>query len=110
MANQIEILQGEIAEWAKRNFGDPPAWECLLGLQEELGELSHAWLKRHQGIRLNEDHEAGIKDAVGDIFIYLSDFCRRERISLSDCVEKTWASVKQRDWNKHREEHQERGN
>jgi hypothetical protein len=39
-------------------------------------------------------------DAIGDIVIYLADYCEREGISLSAAVEKTWETVMQRDWKK----------
>jgi len=94
----LSILQGQIAAWAIYNFGDPPAWECLLGLQEELGELSHAFLKRQQGIRNDEKHSENIRDAVGDIVIFLLDFCRRENLSFERCLIETWNTVSKRDW------------
>jgi NTP pyrophosphatase (non-canonical NTP hydrolase) len=91
-------FQLEVSEWSNRNFGeDSPSWQRLLG-------LSHSYLKREQGIRLEEDHNKQIRDAVGDIMVYLSDFCGREGVSLERCVEEAWQEVKQRDWNKHRKE------
>lgn len=75
-----------------------------MGVAEEVGELSHAHLKQHQGIRLEEDHEAKARDAVGDILIYLADYCNAREFSLQDCLDKAWDEVKQRDWQKHRKE------
>jgi len=101
-------IQAENKEWAWRNFGGSDVaapWQPLLGAVEELGELAHAYLKRHQGIRLDENHTDAIKDAVGDIVIYLMDFCNREEIDLIECVETAWNEVKQRDWSKHRNDH-----
>lgn len=37
-------------------------------------------------------------DAVGDILIYLSDYCRRNGLDLNEALETTWAKVKQRNW------------
>jgi len=37
-------------------------------------------------------------DAVGDIAIYMADFCCRNDIHLSDAVAETWFRVKQRNW------------
>lgn len=91
-------LQAEVGRWACRNFPNQEPLVTLLGVGEEMGELYHAFLKRHQGIRLDEDHTANIKDAVGDIIIYLANFCALEGISLDDCVSKAWEEVKQRDW------------
>lgn len=110
-------LQAEVAAWSERNFGDQPSVNPLLGIGEELGELTeeadhvsslililgrlhHAYLKRYQDIRSNENHSAAIRDAVGDIIIYLLDFCHRENVSLERCLIDAWNEVKQRDWRK----------
>ena len=92
-----------ITQWQIKNFpGNENSWHSLLGLQEELGELSHAYLKRAQGIRVNEKHDENIKDAVGDIFIYLLDFCRREGISFERCLDTAMDDVMKRDWEKNK--------
>jgi NTP pyrophosphatase (non-canonical NTP hydrolase) len=95
MINQV---QEELKPWVKHNFGDRPSWQPLLGIQEEVGELSHAYLKRAQGIRVNENHTEAIKDAVADIIIYLCDFCNTENINLEEQIAKTWAEVSKRNW------------
>jgi NTP pyrophosphatase (non-canonical NTP hydrolase) len=97
----LKRLQAEIAPWEKHNFGDRPAWHPLLGVLEELGELSHAFLKRAQGIRgTPEKHAADIRDACADLIIFLCDFATTEGIDLDNAVTETWARVKQRDWKK----------
>lgn len=40
----LETLQAEQAEWSARNFGPHEAWQPLLGMIEEVGELAHAHL------------------------------------------------------------------
>jgi NTP pyrophosphatase (non-canonical NTP hydrolase) len=97
----LNEIQDEINVWATQNFGHRAGWQPLLGLIEEVGELSHHYLKRSQGIRLNEDHVLGIEDAVGDIAIYLMDFCNAEGISLEAVLQRTWEHVSERDWKKH---------
>lgn len=91
-------LQAEQAKWAEHNFGDQPPEISFLGVVEEVGELAHTILKRKQGIRTSEDHEAKGKDAVGDILIFLADFCTRSGWDLQEIIEQTWAEVSQRDW------------
>lgn len=103
MKNWIAQLQDEVREWAKYNFPNAEPWEPLVGLMEEVGELSHAHLKKHQKIRINENHDAAKIDAVGDIVIYLADYCWRNGISLPAAVSKVWTEVKQRDWQKNKE-------
>ena len=71
----------------------------LLGVCEEAGELCHAHLKAEQGIRGTQDeHLEAKKDAIGDIVIYLADYCSQQGIDLERSIENTWAKVKQRDW------------
>src|SRR5688572_17945800 len=58
-SKDLLAYQKEVVAWGKRNFGEQPAHRFLLGMLEELGELSHAHLKQEQGIRgTNEEHEA----------------------------------------------------
>ncbi len=84
MKLDLDEIQREHALWIKKNFPSRPdkSFHPLLGVVEEVGELSHAVLKRDQGIRLNENHGENIKDAVGDIVIYLLDFCNTEKSGL----------------------------
>lgn len=105
----LSLLQDRIHHWTRHNFKgrtpcqDPQAtvdrWKPLLGAQEELGELCHAVLKQMQGIRgSSEDHEAAAKDAVGDIVIYLADFCTESGWDFGEVVSKAAEEVLARDW------------
>ena len=69
---------------------------------EEVGELMHAFLKSEQGIRTNEDHRAGMVDAIGDLFIFAAHFCELNNIDMQGAVNTTWAKVKLRDWTKNK--------
>ena len=71
---------------------------------EEVGELSHAHLKREQGIRGTEgEHTLAIEDAVADIVIFLADYCNSQGIDLESTVVRVWDTVvKPRDWVKER--------
>jgi hypothetical protein len=39
--SMLSKLQKEHAVWQRRNFPNAEKWECLVGLQEEVGELAH---------------------------------------------------------------------
>lgn len=95
----LREYQEAVRQWSQHNFGDQPSWKPLLGIGEEVGELNHAYLKREQGIR-QESHGAfeRIRDAVGDIMIYLLDFCSREGIDAEIALAYVWQEVSQRDW------------
>lgn len=97
-------LQAEIGKWSRINFPGNKNYHPLLGLTEEVGELAHAHLKMEQGIRGNFAELTEKKmDAVGDIVIYLIDYCERNGLNFADCVMRTWDEVKQRDWQKNKE-------
>jgi len=98
----LEQIQSEHTKWVLDNFGKHDQFEPLLGIVEEVGELAHSILKRRQGIRQgsSESHEAKIKDAIGDIAIYLMDFARCQGYELSEAIAETWQQVKKRDWRK----------
>ena len=96
-------LQDQVKKWSLHNFGQVPRWQPLLGAVEEVGELAHSFLKREQKIRgTDEEHEANEKDAIGDIVVYLADFCWRSGYDLNMIVEDTWETVKKRDWTQNR--------
>jgi NTP pyrophosphatase (non-canonical NTP hydrolase) len=75
----------------------------LAGMVEELGELAHALLKKRQGIRTNQDHDADARDAYGDLRIFGVDFCNRMGWVDEQVVEETWDGVLKRDWIKNPE-------
>lgn len=91
-------IQAEQGPWVKHNFGDRPAWMPVMGLAEEVGELSHAVLKREQGIRMEEGHSEAIRDALADIIIFACDVASAEGFDLREALDETWGNVKQRDW------------
>ena len=94
-------LQNEVGAWSRRNFPNNQPYHPLLGLQEEVGELAHAHLKAEQGIRgTDKEHHRAKIDAVGDILIYLCDYCERNCIALDTAVGMTWDKVSRRDWRK----------
>lgn len=95
------FLQSEVAAWSAKNFPNGQPYQPLLGVAEECGELCHAHLKAEQGIRgTPEEHLQAKQDAVGDIVIYLADYCERNKISLALSVATAWQEVSQRNWQK----------
>lgn len=101
----LSELQKELLSWQQHNFPGRDSWEPVMGVSEEAGELSHAFLKRHQRIRgTAKQHSADMQDAIGDIIVYLADVCNEENFSLQNCLDLAWEEVKTRDWQKYREE------
>lgn len=107
---ELEQLQAEHKPWAERNFPNDTPDQMLIGVMEELGELSHAFLKQAQLIRRGSTEEGRKvlqsleRDAVGDIVIYLCAYCDLRGLSLAECVERAWDEVKNRDWVNNKED------
>lgn len=92
-------LQERAHAWQVKNFGEQPAGRILLGVVEEVGELSHAQLKMEQGIRGSAiEHDAAGRDAVGDILIYLANYCAAKGWNMQAVIEEVWKTVEKRDW------------
>ena len=96
----LKLLQKEVQIWSEKNFGDQPSWIPLLGAVEELGELAHAHVKGAQRIKMEEDHVGNAKDAIGDIIIYLVDYCGRRGFNIEEIIRTTWEEVRRREWKK----------
>lgn len=98
----LRKIQEEQRVWARYNFGERDtgdADDALFGVVEEVGELSHAHLKLKQGIRGSaESLEAEARDAIGDILIFMMDYCCARGWDMQDILTETWDEVKQRDW------------
>lgn len=101
LTDVLDRLQKENEEWRRKNYPKAEDYYSLLGLMEELGELAHADLKGRQGIREGTDTRKILAlkvDAIGDIVIYLADYCNQQGIHLRAAVLSVWDRVKQRNW------------
>lgn len=100
----LNLFQQDVESWCSRQpFANPPPHQPLLGVLEELGELAHAHLKNEQKIRGYDDPQKTLeakKDAVGDMMVYLVNYCEVNGLRLGDCLEHAWSQVRTRDWTK----------
>jgi NTP pyrophosphatase (non-canonical NTP hydrolase) len=116
----LREIQGEQRIWSEKCFGPHAAYRPLLGIAEEIGELAdtgaspdhiaalvgalgklaHSHLKEEQRIR-GEDakHFDDAKDAIGDIVIFILDYCNCRGLQLDFIVDRVWTEVSQRQWN-----------
>lgn len=99
----LENLQNEVGKWSWDNFGPQQAYRLLLGVAEEVGELCHAHLKGEQKIRdgRGESNDEEKMDAVGDLVIFLADYCEKAGLDMDLAVTLAWNKVKKRDWRKY---------
>lgn len=90
LAVELNRLQAETKNWRDRNFPNQSSGDQLLGVIEEVGELSHSYLKGKQSIRgTHEEHYANAKDAVGDIMIYLMGYATKIDVYMSSAIART---------------------
>jgi NTP pyrophosphatase (non-canonical NTP hydrolase) len=75
-------LKNEVGEWSDENFPDQPTVNPFIGSSEEAGELSECLNTERQP---NEEE----LDAVGDILVYLADFCYKRGIDYQEAYERS---------------------
>jgi hypothetical protein len=107
--NWLRELQEDVRSWSLEQFGVSPLHggdgtgpnQTVIGVGEELGELSRSVLKRSQSIddsdKYAERDDVGPdaeRDAIGDITIYLLDTAHRADDDLS--VADGWEYVSHR--------------
>jgi hypothetical protein len=83
----LRALQEEQRPWIKHNFGDRPSVYPLLGICEELGELTEAFIKLTEApimsSRILETY-----DAIADTIIFAADYCS----AMDWSVQEIWES------------------
>lgn len=95
----LEKLQVDLLRWQIKNFRPCTKDQMLKGIIEEIGELCHFDLKQEQKIRHTyEECESGIKDSVGDLVIYLMQYCTHRGIVFEEIIRKTAEQVLSRNW------------
>jgi NTP pyrophosphatase (non-canonical NTP hydrolase) len=98
----LDMFQVQVCKWAKKNFPGEEIHHLVYGMMEELGELVHAHLKAEVGIRgTKKEHLAEAKDAVGDLLVFMAEYCFLMGISMHDALWDTWGEVQKRDWQKY---------
>ena len=94
----LSSVQIEHERWRRKNFPIQESWHSLVGMMEELGELSHTHLKQVQNVRRDKDFDEEARDALGDILIFMIGYANSRGYSLEEILKETWNRVKQRDW------------
>lgn len=107
----LRELQEKHCDWSDENFGDVTGHfdrgvlHCALGAAEEIGELCHGVLKAEQGIRGSvDDHRDGVRDAIGDIVLYLIDLCGKLGLDFEAVLQDVSEEVHGRNWNENKKD------
>jgi NTP pyrophosphatase (non-canonical NTP hydrolase) len=101
----LEQLQVILKAWLEHNFPGATSDQQFKGIVEEVGELARADLKHKQGIRGFTPEKALFmkKDAIGDIVVFLINYCNTENINFQECLTIAIEEVFKRDWIKYPE-------
>ena len=100
----IDLKQKELFAWMNRNFDEKnmekKLFQCVLGMSEEVGEVSHLLLKSSQKIREGEN---GLDldlfaDGIADTLIFGLQALSILGIDAEKEISKTIEQVLQRDW------------
>ena len=100
--SKLALIQQNLFKWQREQFGNTPLAHLALGVAEEVGELSHAILKRDQGIRGFDDKkkfEEAVADAIADTAIYSINLCSTLGIDYETVLTEVSKKILQRKWN-----------
>lgn len=86
MTFTLKQLQEEQKPWVLHNFGEGQPYQPLLGLVEEIGELSGAVDQMEGCINDTDWSDASeeTKDAIADIVVYMCDYASRIGVDMGD--------------------------
>lgn len=78
----------DIRNWScDKGLDEANPYLQMVKLQEEVGELAAAMLRRNQ---------TKIIDGIGDVFVVLTILSQQMSLALPDCVETAWQEIKDR--------------
>lgn len=80
-------FQADLKCWLDYNFPDTTRDQQIMGVVEELGELFECQILYDSGTGSGQEEKA-LKDAVGDVVIFLCNYCTKADISLCYSIEK----------------------
>ena len=91
------------------DLGKPTASSYPEDYLRSMGKLSHAYLKKVQSIRTEEDHDENIKLALVNLMTRIRHswaiFCANDSmfVDFESVFRNVWKLVSQRDWQKYKE-------
>lgn len=86
---RVEVLQERLFDWQKRTYPMSNVWTDIAGIAEEFGELASTQINIFVGRETEgfEDNEEAMKDAIGDMMVYLGQLAAKHGLSLEECYE-----------------------
>lgn len=85
----LDELQARLFDWQKTKYPMSNVWTDIAGIAEEFGELASTQIDIMVGREPDnfEDNDAAMKDAIGDIMVYLGQLASKHGLSLEECYE-----------------------
>jgi len=85
----FQTLQEDVYNWSLKNFGDQRDFYPFMGLGEEAGELADALESPIEPTDVENNFEPSEEelDAVGDMLVYLADFCARRGLDYQEAYD-----------------------
>ena len=86
--NQLTQIQYELFAWQKENYPSSDVWTDIAGIAEEFGELARVQIDIMVGREPEkfDSNEEAMKDAIGDVLIYLSQLASKHGISVAEAM------------------------
>lgn len=87
---QFYSIQDQMYEWQQETYPQSDVWTDIAGIAEEFGELAQVQIDKHVGREPRDDfntNEEAMKDAVGDMMVYLGNFAAKHELNLLDCYQ-----------------------
>lgn len=92
-------MQLQLFAWQQENYPDSTVWTDVAGIAEEFGELASTQIDIMIGREPDkfESNEEAMKDAIGDVLIYLSQLSSKHGISFADALNSASAEIQDED-------------
>lgn len=92
----FDQFQQEVRAWSEKNFPENTDVHPFHGIVEEVGELGAALIAKRAAVEDFMDPApalADFKDAIGDIVVYMADYCNRRRFRIEGILDQAGFEV-----------------
>jgi NTP pyrophosphatase (non-canonical NTP hydrolase) len=88
-------VQAKMAIWQANEYPQSSVWTDVAGIAEEFGELASTQIDILVGRQPDkfETNEDAMKDAIGDILVYLGQLASKHGLTLEECYESATEEV-----------------
>jgi NTP pyrophosphatase (non-canonical NTP hydrolase) len=93
--DHLTELQLSLFAWQQENYPNSTVWTDIAGIAEEFGELASTQIDVMIGREPEkfDSNEEAMKDAIGDVLIYLSQLASKHNISFAQALHSASAEI-----------------